>query len=660
MGADVGYTGTNERARGMGASAGKRGSNAHAFFFVARTNTLALMRLRHVMPLSALSLLPRVGGDGRAIDRARAAYMATALDTAAHAYHEVIATDTTSADRVEAFTTLANIAWRIHRDTITAARLLDTSVTVAGGQVASLQERARMLTEFGQYAEAERIAREAVSVTGSAADSLLALETLATTLFQHASDARSGRRPSPDSLAAVVVRLKDVVRRSPGSMDPARLLVRGGALTRDGDAILEGWRSYYLIDTGDSLRGPLASPRHTLETNLAGHRGSFGNARAAATAVALAGSGFIDEAALLARDRQTRALDARLPAIIIYHDFVDTIVQTTNEYYRQIALGHGDSAAWQRDVERQERALWSRVTGHTAPGSASMDSVASWLDHRFGAMVNIGNTAGQLDLHMGHRVVDDHHTVRQYGHEATVRLVVLDGMVSNGYQTWVWDGRASHGGWGTENLIVQIRAGYVAQPIFFWHRMTEPSNFASLAQRIVTDSTADATNAADHPTAYFASIPERMRRDGLQALLDSLTRSGDSGPALESAFEREYGRDLVESSIFAHEGRHAIDHALHLDLTPADLEFRGKLSEVAFAPRPRLALDAIVSPNIGDASPHGQANARIMQGLLAWMTAHASEIAHLDPRAPMLMQLPLLTDDQLRRAFASMDPMATR
>jgi hypothetical protein len=81
---------------------------------------------------------------------------------------------------------------------------------------------------------------------------------------------------------------------------------------------------------------------------------------------------------------------------------------------------------------------------------------------------------------------------------------------------------------------------------------------------------------------------------------------------------------------------------------------------VTFAPRPRLALDAIVSPNIGDASPHGQANARIMQELLAWMTAHASEIEHFDPHAPTLLQLPLLTDDQLRRAFASMDPMATR
>jgi hypothetical protein len=128
---------------------------------------------------------------------------------------------------------------------------------------------------------------------------------------------------------------------------------------------------------------------------------------------------------------------------------------------------------------------------------------------------------------------------------------------------------------------------------------------------------------------------------------------------LEAAFEREYGRVYEESSIFAHEGRHAIDNSLGLDLPAADLEFRAKLSEVAFAPRPRLALDAIISPNIGDASPHGQANARIMQGLVVWFGANASEIEHFDPRAPLLLQLPLLTDDQLRRAFASMDPFAT-
>ncbi len=90
----------------------------------------------------------------------------------------------------------------------------------------------------------------------------------------------------------------------------------------------------------------------------------------------------------------------------------------------------------------------------------------------------------------------------------------------------------------------------------------------------------------------------------------------------------------------------------------AEREFRAKLSEVAFAPEPRLALGAIIDTNIGDSTPHGRANLRIMQGLVQWIAAHAAEIRGFDLSRPALPQLDKLTDDQLRAAFRSMDRLA--
>jgi len=69
-------------------------------------------------------------------------------------------------------------------------------------------------------------------------------------------------------------------------------------------------------------------------------------------------------------------------------------------------------------------------------------------------------------------------------------------------------------------------------------------------------------------------------------------------------------------------------------------------------------MSSIIHPNIGDATPHGRANARVMYGLIRWMRAHAAEIRGFDVNQPVLTQLPLLTDDQFRRAFRSMDPLA--
>ena len=115
---------------------------------------------------------------------------------------------------------------------------------------------------------------------------------------------------------------------------------------------------------------------------------------------------------------------------------------------------------------------------------------------------------------------------------------------------------------------------------------------------------------------------------------------------------------MQESSIFAYEGPHAIDAEFEKLKNSAAREYRAKLSEIAFAPVPRLAFSGILTDNIGNGSPHGQANLKLMKGLVAWMEEHRSEIAGLDGSRPQLPQLDKLTNDQLRAAARSLDPMA--
>jgi hypothetical protein len=48
----------------------------------------------------------------------------------------------------------------------------------------------------------------------------------------------------------------------------------------------------------------------------------------------------------------------------------------------------------------------------------------------------------------------------------------------------------------------------------------------------------------------------------------------------------------------------------------------------------------------------------VMKGLVSWMKKHADEISKLDLDLPLLPQFDLLTDEQIRAAFRSMDPEA--
>jgi hypothetical protein len=47
-----------------------------------------------------------------------------------------------------------------------------------------------------------------------------------------------------------------------------------------------------------------------------------------------------------------------------------------------------------------------------------------------------------------------------------------------------------------------------------------------------------------------------------------------------------------------------------------------------------------------------------MKGLVSWMEEHRSEIEGLDRDRPILPQFDLLTDEQMRAAIRSMDPLA--
>ena len=88
-------------------------------------------------------------------------------------------------------------------------------------------------------------------------------------------------------------------------------------------------------------------------------------------------------------------------------------------------------------------------------------------------------------------------------------------------------------------------------------------------------------------------------------------------------------------------------------------EFRAKLSEIAFAPDPYIGLiGGIINRNTGDRTSHGQANERLMKGIVAWMAEHSEEIPALDSSRPLLPQLDLLEAEQIRAIFRSMDPLA--
>jgi hypothetical protein len=617
------------------------------------------------MRAAVVALLAAVGSDP-AFVRAERAFMQHDLVGAEQAYREVLAGDTVTAHRIQAATTLAGIAWRVRRDTTAASGWL-RRVPQPRGRFAAMRERAIMRLAFGDAAGARAAADSAVRAAATADEREDAEAVLGRTAVDPALAARLAGDPltraESSALRSATARLQGVVERTPGALEPARLLIVAAILSETGPAVLTGWKSYYLVAAGDSATGRLTAPRKVLEARVPvlSPGGSTGEDRLAIVH-ALAESRLFSAAAALALARAPGSTpladtDPRAREIVAYARFLTDVERTTDEYYRQTLLGESHPADWRSALIYRGARLWPRLAWEGPVPAFSPAALAAELDRRFGAVINLGETAGYQDLHYGHRVVDERRTVRQYGHEAAIRFVALDGIVSNGFQSWAWNGRAGHGGWATAETIVQVRPLYAEGPRKVWRRLQDPVARREAALRLEGDSAADDIRARGTPVAYFPGLAARLERDGHRYLFDSLAQGGRRGAALEAAFTRELGRVEVESSIYAHEGRHAID-ASDPELSPEEREYRAKLSQLVFAPVPRLALDGILDGTVGDPTPHGQANRRVLEGVLGWMTEHAREISGLDSARPLLLQLPRLTDRQFRAAFQSLDPLA--
>lgn len=623
--------------------------------------------------IGATMLLPCIG-HAQSLAAAQSAFMAQHFAQADSLLRAVRRNDPLREDRQVATLLLSTILWRVRSDSVAANVYLDSLRDLAAPRDTTVArvfvERSRMELSFGNATEARRAARAALSVAATAPEDS-PVQTDAIVAFGNAvlepyracatrdTPVHSAREcanvPGTDVVRQLHTTLRQRVRASPGALDIAGLLMQSASLLRDRDALRIGWESYYLTSLDSAASGTI------LRT---AHRAVRSESSWAALVRALASSAVLDAAVLttLAPDGSHRA-DAAADAaerLRPYAAYCRAVRRMTEDHYRNVANTRvGDTTQWLNALDSLTRRVAAQYSG-VPPASLTADSAARVLQRVFGVRINTGPTAGVRDLHMGHAVINEHWTVVQYGHSATVHFIALDGMVSNGYQSWAWDGRAAHGGWSTDSTIVQVRSVYARGPQRTWRELADSAAARAAAMTLARDSASDILHAERSQSGYFPGVQARLTRDGEREVLAALRRKGYRGPDLERQFKATYAAAMLQSSIVAHEGRHAIDATLHLPLTSAEREFRAKLSEVAFATVPRLALGSILNATTGDDTPHGIANGRLLGVLEHWIDAHRNQLPETPGtlNAPAVLLIPQLSDLQLRAITRLADPLA--
>jgi hypothetical protein len=609
--------------------------------------------------------LPARSEPAATFEAAEAAYIAGKFDEARRIYAATAASGAaTPRDRAASLRQLAIMAWRLDGDNPSAERLFADALRVGADLSRTHRQRARFYATVGRNDEGVAAADAALATAANATEhGSAALALGLAVLAPLKGKGVAAQTPKDEAgLARARDRIAALASVPPLALDQSAALLEIALRLDDGPLALLAWRSYAREGIGAGAWAPAARRLGAALPHW--RRGALTPALRAELFEALATSHFFDLAVMIAQDERIPGKDEflRLPRfadVAAYTAMMGDMRTLTDAYYRDVANRKADAEAWRAALLKRAGEAWAVWSFDRAP-AFSPEAFVPEVERRFGAYVSVGKTGGIDDLHYGHIFIDDARTIEQYGRKAQIRRIALDRMVSNGYESWVWDGRQAHGGWARTDRVYQVRPGYVDGALGEWDRLTDPKQRAEEEERTVRLSAGDDEIARRDPAAYLPGLAARLDWQGLNGMLDRLRTQRVAERELKQAFIIAYNRIGLDANFFAHEGRHVLDkQAYGKSLDSEELEFRAKLSEIAFSEAPRFSFGPIVNPNIADpSSPHGRANKRIMQGLVAWMDKNRRAIVGLDPARPLLPQLDKLTDDQMRAAMRSMDPWA--
>jgi hypothetical protein len=504
--------------------------------------------------------------------------------------------------RATAWQWRGHVAWKFRGDYTRASRYLDSALAQARDSSQVLLEIARLNGARHQYRTAIRTAYDAMSRSLDAERRGGAARTLAELAV---NGALAGDSLDRSVLSELRDTLASRVKRFPGRTADAGALIGVASVLRESAAVRDGLRSYFALEQ---------------------IRRSF--------------SGSIPEALKQARMYEADALfDPADRAVVAYADFLRDVRTASDSIYRAELAGSTRAGDFNRMLAAVGRRHWKALQAGQGPAEFYPGELSRQLSGRYGAYISVEGGRGFEELYFGHQLID-------WDTRKDSRIVVLDQFVSSGIDEWLLDGAGGRAGWASNGIVFARYSAFTETPFRALLALTDPQTIPGETFRISRDSAGDIDRAKQDSLGYFPGVAARLFRAGALALLDSVKTA--------EAFTAALHRSLVLSSIYQHENRHRDDIRAGRASVPANDEFRAKIDEVTGARLPRLALTAILSPNIGDGSPHGQANRRIMIGLNRWIRRNGAAIAGYDPKQPALLQLPNLTDAQLRAAFESM------
>ena|GEM_PF-1590005 len=573
-------------------------------------------------------------------------------------------------DRAEAMHNLGLQDWKIFRNYSKSEQRLHSCLLLNCQKAKTYILLGQIELDALHYSSALSFADKAIQVSHDETDKLNSFLLRAQIIYgESLGMIGKGLMPDKENLLQASKALKYILARQPGRSAPAELLLGISLLRKNGPDAYDAWKSYYFITSDSNINRALLPSYVTFHSILPGWRGrDLSNSERYNLVMALGGSQFYDYAELLAGYRifgKYSILDSPgIKQILQFEKYIKAVEKVDNTFYPKIAAGVKNyDSAYEMAIEIPSRKLWITLDRRNSISNYTEDDFFSQIETKFGAEGYMGTTVGYFSLLLGLKVHDELKEINQYGLKAYFRYISISRLISRDFTSWY--GATNVGGWGTDSCIYQVRDAYLQDPFTRLSWVTDSTAYKQITNQIVELRKRDLIICRQDMYAEPSFLALYIKLNASKQLFDSLQKAGLSSNPLYLAFISETMRLNVESTVFAHEGRHAIDQlyfkAQFDSMSQDERELRAKYSEIIFSSKPKLALTgSILGGDLDSSTIHGKANLRLRKIIVNWMQLHNKEIGEIDNSMPLLMQLDVLTDQQLRDICLSADPLPAK
>jgi len=520
--------------------------------------------------------------------------------------------------------------------------------------------KARVLSEQGEYEKAVEWAERAVEASNSEIQHIKAAFVYGHNVLIQAREEVFARGRISNSLRTSLIlshqKLGNWLDSRKDNSDLARLYLGHSLLLDKGAEVLRAWRLFFRLKDGDQIHKSLLRDYEAFEKGLSSSVKSDKS-----IIKSLAESGFVEYAWVLSNLESNKALlqDHEIQALGQYYEYLKRLEKTISTFYRKTAQGNSKPQDLRDGFTKDSRWLWDQLNWPGTKPPYSQNQFIKTVGERFKGRILFNTVSGFYGLHIGQIILDDRRLISQYDQSAEFRYILLDHMLSNGYTTWFADGESSVGGWATtQGYFVQVRADLNREITGVWSILKDPSERRKMEGQIERMSANEEKMLEQQPVRYLPGLQLRILLGESQKIVDSLEHTGLDGDALRYAFITHMERIGQDSKIYAHEGRHSIDMKYGWVSGSTNLEYTAKLSEIYFSEKPLFFLATLLNASMGNGTSHGDANQRVFEGVVRWMETNSTSIADFDSSKPTMLQIDKLTDQQVKKAIRSLDPMA--